>query len=137
MGASDPTAQPSLIDVFTPGAPTTERRYFTRTWLVVLGIGVILGAFNLRVVPVLIMAQALNGLVLPIVASFLFWAVNQPQYLGPHINTRRGNVLFGLVLAVSLFIGGNSLVKSPHGPHLTDKSSDYSTTRQIIPTADC
>lgn len=96
-----------------PTAPEHARRkLYKGTWLFILGVGMILGMTNLKVVPVIIMAQAFNGFVLPIVVGFLFWAVNQKEYLGEETNTPIANVVLGLILAVSLFLGMLGLVKA-------------------------
>ena len=85
------------------------------TWFTVLAVGLTVGLLKVQVVPVIIMAQALNGFVLPLVAGFLFWAVNQPSLLGEHTNGRAANILFVVVLTVSGYLGLDSLLKALDG----------------------
>ncbi|HAA19182.1 MAG TPA: hypothetical protein DCP28_10570, partial [Cytophagales bacterium] len=101
--------------VVPPGSPDTEKRYYNITWAVVLGIGLLIGLLNVKVIPVIILAQAANGFVLPIVSGFLLWAVNQPQYMGDRLNGRLGNALFVIVLTISLFLGFDNLLKALDG----------------------
>lgn len=44
-------------------------------WLIVMGSGLVFGFFSLKPIPVIIMAQALNGIVLPFIAGFILYIV--------------------------------------------------------------
>jgi Mn2+/Fe2+ NRAMP family transporter len=47
-------------------------RWYRTVWLIVLSIGLIMGLLELRPIPVIIAAQAINGVLLPVIAFFLF-----------------------------------------------------------------
>lgn len=59
-----------------------------------------------------LVAQALNGMILPIVAIVIFIIVNRRRLLGDYVNNWKWNVIGGLVVAVITFLGGYSLVDS-------------------------
>jgi len=75
-------------------------------WLVVMGLGLTFGLLGVRPVPVIIAAQAANGLLLPIVTVFLFRAVNNKQLLDERYrNSLWQNVAMLLVVGVTAFLG--------------------------------
>jgi Mn2+/Fe2+ NRAMP family transporter len=82
-------------------------------WLVVLSVGVGFGLAGAPPVPVILLAQAFNGLLLPLVAVFLFLAVNDRPRMGSRaLNGRLANVLTSVVVAVSVVLGVNALARA-------------------------
>ncbi|GAB3901852.1 Nramp family divalent metal transporter [Larkinella knui] len=76
-------------------------------WLGVMGIGLIFGLLNARPVPVIIVVQAINGILLPVVTIFLFQAVNSKKLIpDEYRNSWLQNVAMLLVVGVSLLFGG-------------------------------
>ncbi len=61
---------------------------FTAVWAGVLAVGMAFGITDVRPVPVIILAQAFNGLLLPLVAVFLWMTMNDRQLLGEAASTR-------------------------------------------------
>jgi Mn2+/Fe2+ NRAMP family transporter len=79
-------------------------------WMGVLAIGIAFGVSGLRPVPVIVLAQALNGLVLPLVAVLVLHAVNDRARLGPvAINGLVANLLGLGCVAVTVAMGVNGL----------------------------
>ena len=78
---------------------------FVLTWLAVLLTGVAFGLADVKPVPVIILAQALNGLVLPLITLFLFKVINDSSLMGEHKNSRGANLLMFLVNWVTLTLG--------------------------------
>ncbi|UCG50747.1 MAG: Nramp family divalent metal transporter [Candidatus Latescibacterota bacterium] len=75
-------------------------------WLAVLATGVFFGIIDVRPVPAIIIAQALNGMLLPFVAIFLFLVVNDRPLMGDRgINGLLSNVLMSVVVAVTIVLG--------------------------------
>jgi len=73
-------------------------------------IGIILSAIGLKPVPVIVFAQATNGILLPVVAIYLLRVMNDKSILGQYSN-RLGMNLAGLaVILVSVFLGLRSLL---------------------------
>ncbi len=83
---------------------------YRAVWLVVMAVGLTFGLLGVKPVPVIVLAQAANGLLLPVVAVFLLLAVNNRKLLpnGYH-NTRWQNVAMALIVAVTAFLGVRNL----------------------------
>lgn len=69
-------------------------------WISVLVIGAVIALTGTNPTEVIVIAQAANGLLLPIVAVFLMVVMNSRQLIGPHRNGPVANVLGGLVCLV-------------------------------------
>jgi manganese transport protein len=79
---------------------------FRAVWAGVLATGVAFGVAGLRPIPVIILAQAFNGLLLPMVALFLWVAMNDRGLLGDRgVNSRLQNLLMGAVVLICLVLG--------------------------------
>ena len=78
-------------------------------WLGVLAAGTIFGLTGVRPVPAIIAAQVLNGVLLPVVAVFLWRVMNDRDLLGDAVNGRFNNWVMGLVVAVAMVLGARGL----------------------------
>jgi len=86
---------------------------FRGVWVSVLAVGVVFGATGVRPIPVIILAQAFNGLVLPLIAIFLWLTMNDRKLLGEAgVNSRAQNILMGSVVAVCVALGARGLVSA-------------------------
>ncbi|MDJ0848438.1 MAG: Nramp family divalent metal transporter [Myxococcota bacterium] len=74
-------------------------------WGTVLMVGVALALVGERPVTAIVLAQAANGLLLPLVAIFLLVAVNRSALLGEQRNGALANTLGGAVTLVVLGLG--------------------------------
>ncbi len=84
---------------------------FRGVWMGVLTAGVLFGATGVKPIPVIILAQAFNGLVLPLIAVFLWLTMNDRDLLGDDgVNTRTQNVVMGFVVLVCVALGLRGLV---------------------------
>jgi Mn2+/Fe2+ NRAMP family transporter len=64
------------------------------------------GIADVKPIPVIILAQAFNGLILPLVAVFLWMAMNDRELLGEAgINSRLQNLVLGAVVVVCVILG--------------------------------
>lgn len=90
--------------------------HFRWVWVLVLGIGLVFGLLNVKPIPAIILAQAINGLLLPLVTAFVLLAVNDRKLLpAEYANGLTANVLLLLVFAVTCFLGLQNLWKSVSG----------------------
>jgi len=88
-------------------------RNYKLVWIFVLLTGVIFGLTNVKPIPVIIMAQALNGFVLPIISIFLLFVINDINLMGQKgINGLVSNIFMGLVVWVTLIIGLTNIIKA-------------------------
>ena len=86
---------------------------YRAVWMAVLATGLLFGLSGVRPIPAIIVAQALNGVLLPLVAVFLLLAVNDPATMGAgSVNGRLANTIMGLVVAVSLVLGAGGLLRA-------------------------
>ena len=82
---------------------------YRSVWLGVLAVGAAFGLAEAKPVPAIIAAQALNGILLPVVAVFLWLVMNDRKLLGDSVNRWRSNLVMGLVVAVALALGARGV----------------------------
>jgi len=82
---------------------------FRAIWMTILGIGIVFSALDYNPIQVIVFAQVANGLLLPILAVFLIYAMNNRDLLGEYTNTSLQNILGGLVTLVVVGIGLRTL----------------------------
>jgi Mn2+/Fe2+ NRAMP family transporter len=75
---------------------------------ILLGAGTAL--IGLRPVPLIVFAQLVNGLVLPIVAVVLLVAMNDRRRLGDNVNGWRGNLAGAVVVLLCFVLGVRAIV---------------------------
>jgi manganese transport protein len=82
-------------------------------WIGVLGVGLAFGVAGVRPIPAILLAQALNGVLLPFVAVFLFVTVNDRRLMGERgLNGPAWNALTGVVVAATLLLGVSGVVRA-------------------------
>jgi Mn2+/Fe2+ NRAMP family transporter len=85
-------------------------------WVGVLLVGVLFGATGVKPIPVIILAQAFNGLVLPLIAVFLWLTMNDLALLGKDgVNTRVQNLVMGAVVLTCVALGLRGLIAAAAG----------------------
>ena len=80
-------------------------RNFRLVWIVVLVIGVVFSTLGFKPTLVILFAQIANGLLLPIIATFLLWIMNDEKIMGEYVNSRLTNILGGIVIMITLVLG--------------------------------
>ena len=92
----------------------TEKSWrFRAVWLSVLLIGTTFGLLQIKPIPAIILAQALNGIFLPCAALFLFLVVNDKSLMGPQgINRLPANLATAAVVFVTLVLGVSSMARA-------------------------
>lgn len=112
------TAQGLLSDSTHQPPKAAERaaehsRSYRMAWLIVWGSGILLSLLDLRPISAIIAAQALNGVLLPIAAVFLWSATNDPRLMGHQgLTSRWLNVLAGLAVGVAVLLGLRNLLSA-------------------------
>lgn len=77
-----------------------QSRRFQAIWATVVVIGVIIALTGTNPIAIIVLAQAANGLLLPIVAAFLLVVMNRRRLLGKYRNGPLANIAGGVVLLV-------------------------------------
>jgi len=89
---------------------------FRAVWSSVLLVGAGFGVAGVKPIPVIILAQALNGLLLPLVAVFLWRTMNDREVLGASgVNSRVQNLLMGLVVVSCVVLGLRGIAGAVQG----------------------
>ncbi len=84
---------------------------FRLVWALVLLSGVFSLSFGVHPIEIIQFAQVANGLLLPVVAVFLVWIVNNKRLMGTHRNTGTQNFLALLIIILSVVLGIRSILK--------------------------
>lgn len=90
----------------------TSSTLFKAVALSVIVVGAVLSLTGIRPLTIIVSAQFANGLLLPIVATFLLYAMNQERILGAHVNGTRANVLGIGVVLVTAGLGTWSILRA-------------------------
>lgn len=83
---------------------------FKNTNLAIVIVGIVVSGLGLDSMTVILTAQALNGIVLPLIAVYLVYVTSKKSQLGEFANTKVQVVLGVAVALVAIFLGGNSLI---------------------------
>lgn len=78
----------------------------------IIGIGAVLSMANIKPIEIILLAQFANGLLLPIIAGFLLYVMNNTRMLGQYSNTRISNILGFSVLIFTAMLGIRLIGKS-------------------------
>lgn len=105
------TAQ-SLFIRDNPEKWRTQGLYFKITWMSVLFTGLIVGFLNFRAETAIILAQALNGLILPFIAIFLLFVVNNRKVMGNNVNGWFSNILMAVSVCICLIVGMETVAEN-------------------------
>ncbi len=86
---------------------------YRSVWLVVLLSGLGFGIAGSSPIPAIILAQALNGVLLPLVSAFLLLVVNDRELLGAeHVNGAGRNALMLVVFATTVLLGTDAVLRA-------------------------
>jgi len=82
---------------------------FRAIWMTILAVGIVFSGLGFNPVEVILLAQVANGLLLPVLAIFLIYAMNNEELLGEYTNSTLQNMLGILVTLVAIVIGALTL----------------------------
>jgi manganese transport protein len=80
-------------------------RRFQAVWITVIAVGTIIALFGQNPVTIIIIAQATNGILLPIIAVFLLVMMNKTDLMGDYRNGFTANSL-GIIAILSIIVLG-------------------------------
>ena len=92
------------------GWPSTlGTKKFKLVWMSVLLLGVVFASLGYRPTELILFSQVANGILLPIIALFLWWIVNDRNLLQQHKNSWLLNLFSGIVILICLLLGLKSI----------------------------
>ena len=95
------------------GKWSPRSRNFRLVWGSILLIGLCFGVLDIKPIPAIILAQAINGILLPLVTIFLLLAVNDETLIGQqYVNTNRLNIPLLLIVGITVFLGMINILKA-------------------------
>ncbi len=91
----------------------TQGLYYKMVYIGVLIIGLGFGYAQVEPIPAIILAQALNGLILPFISVFLIFVINDPVLMGKgKTNGWLSNIMLGIITWITMVLGAISIVES-------------------------
>lgn len=84
-------------------------RYFRAVWLTVLAVGTAFGLLDVQPIPIIILAQAANALVLPVVAIFLWVVCADRDLVGDQVHGPVPRAVLALVVLLTVALGARGL----------------------------
>lgn len=86
--------------------------YYKFAWVGVMLVGFIFGISGVKPIPIIILAQVLNGLLLPLITIFIVLIINDIKFVPlPYRNTFFMNVALLMVVGVTTFLGLSNIEK--------------------------
>lgn len=85
---------------------------FKLTWALVLFSGIIVASWGFETTTLILFAQVTNGLLLPILAIYLLWIVNDKELMGNHVNSKLINVIGVVVIIITILLGSRSILSA-------------------------
>lgn len=84
---------------------------FRLVWMTILLLGIVFSSTGIRPIDVIKFAQFANGLLLPIIALFLFWVMNNKSLLGNYKNSPKQNIMTGIIVIITAILGIKGIFK--------------------------
>ena len=85
---------------------------FRGTALFVVVIGATISLLGIRPVSMILIAQYANGLLLPIIATFLLIVMNRKDLLGQHVNSLTANLFGSAIVLITFGLGLRSILRA-------------------------
>lgn len=100
---------------------------FRMTWIIVLASGLLFGLSDVKPIPIIILAQALNGIILPFLSITILFILNDKNLMQEHRNKSLANLSLGFVVFITLILGMINLVKAAYATIGSTRSIDNTT----------
>ncbi len=84
---------------------------FRAVWIFILILGILFSSIGYAPVEIIKFAQVANGILLPVIATYLLWMVNKKELLGNYVNSRWQNILAIGIVGITLILGLRSIFK--------------------------
>ena len=105
-----PMATAYALNELFPGKDAEgQRQRFRTIALTIVAIGAAVALTGVNAVSLIIIAQAANGLLLPVIATFLLYVMNRRSLLGSHANGAFANLAGVIVVLISAALGARGV----------------------------
>ncbi len=88
----------------------TSNPLFRGIALSILVIGIVFSSLGFKPIDVIAFAQFANGLLLPLIAIFLLWLMNNTRILGSFQNSLLQNIMGAVVILITIILGLKSIL---------------------------
>jgi manganese transport protein len=90
-----------------------HKYFYDKIWIGVMLVGFGFGMAEFKPIPVIILAQAINGLLLPLIAIFIVLIINDEKFIpSQYRNSLFFNIILLLVVGLTTFLGLNNVEKA-------------------------
>jgi Mn2+/Fe2+ NRAMP family transporter len=104
------------------------------TWGLVLFTGFLFGISNTQPVPVIIAAQAINGLLLPFITVFLLFIINDSKIMMPEsLNKKWQNLMMLIIVLFTCFLGIFNIYKAISKAFAINLQNNIAMTIVLVP----
>lgn len=83
---------------------------FKSVWIIILLIGIVFSAIGFKPIQAILFAQVANGILLPIIAVYLLWIMNNKKLLGKYVNSLTQNILGAIIVLITIGLGLKSIL---------------------------
>ncbi|MBD8490525.1 Nramp family divalent metal transporter [Echinicola sp. CAU 1574] len=80
------------------------------TFSVILFLGIIFSSLGIKPVQLITIAQLANGILLPVLSTFILWVINRKQLMGNFKNSLRWNILTFAIWIITWVLGIKSII---------------------------
>jgi manganese transport protein len=101
-----------------------EQKAFRLTWIIVLAAGLVFGVSDVKPIPIIILAQALNGIILPFLSITIFFVLNNKRLMKDYTNRLMGNMFLLIVVWITLILGLLNLLKATYAGFRIESAID-------------
>ncbi|ACT57876.1 Nramp family divalent metal transporter [Hirschia baltica] len=101
-----------VTEIWPQNDESKRKTIFRATSLIVLATGVIFSVSGIKPISLILIAQTANGLLLPIIATFLLMVMNRKALLGQYANSLSSNIAGAIVLLVTLGLGLRGIARA-------------------------
>ena len=116
-------------------SPRNEKRSYSMVWLGVLLFGFVFGVSGTEPVPVIILAQAANGLILPFLAFAILLLLNNKKLMQGHVNGLGSNAAMLGVMWITTILGLLSIVRAFYRVLRPEAEISYNVLIMIVASA--
>ncbi|MBF7017830.1 Nramp family divalent metal transporter [Staphylococcus durrellii] len=107
---ASPTGAAATISSLLGWEKGMRSKKYKAVFTAIILIGITTSALGFEPIQVLLVAQALNGIILPIVAILIFIVINKKQLMGKYANNIWLNIIGFIVVLIVSFLGVYSLI---------------------------